>query len=118
MKRCPIVRPQAEAITAAITHQIESFEVVFVDDGSTDETAALVLEYAKQDPRVRLLKLEKNYGQITAMARGIADAKGEIIVTMDGDLHARPIGHSRSCGRNQIRRRTWCADIDTIAGIP
>jgi glycosyltransferase involved in cell wall biosynthesis len=78
------------AIVAAITPLDISFEMVFVDDGSKDDTAKIGAELARQDPRVRLVKFRRNYGQTPAMAAGIEHATGEIIITMDGDLQNDP----------------------------
>jgi glycosyltransferase involved in cell wall biosynthesis len=66
------------------------FEILLVDDGSTDRSAACIREFAKGDPRVRGLFLARNYGQSTAMQAGFDEALGEIIVTMDGDLQNDP----------------------------
>ncbi len=67
-----------------------TYEMVFVDDGSKDSTLALAIELAKADPRVRVVKFRRNYGQTAAMAAGIEHAQGEILVTMDGDLQNDP----------------------------
>jgi glycosyltransferase involved in cell wall biosynthesis len=78
------------AIVAAVEPMQVSFEMVLVDDGSKDNTAQLATELARQDPRVVFVKFRRNYGQTPAMAAGIAHAKGEILVTMDGDLQNDP----------------------------
>ncbi len=64
--------------------------MVFVDDGSRDSTLAIAVGIAKQDPRVRVVKFRRNYGQTAAMAAGIEAARGDVIVTMDGDLQNDP----------------------------
>ena len=61
-----------------------------MDDGSRDGTARVADEIARADPRVCLVRFRRNYGQTPAMAAGIAEARGEIIVTMDGDLQNDP----------------------------
>lgn len=77
-----------------LTMQLESldlpFEIVLVDDGSTDRTAAEAIYLAQLDARVRVVKLRRNCGQTAAMAAGIEQARGELIVTMDGDLQNDP----------------------------
>lgn len=80
------IRPLFEALSAALSG-IEH-EVVMVDDGSTDGTVARM--EALRTPNVKLVVLNKNYGQTTAMAAGIAEADGELIATMDGDLQNDP----------------------------
>jgi glycosyltransferase involved in cell wall biosynthesis len=84
------VRPLYAAIVQSLGELGCTFEMVFVDDGSTDRTAAIVMEIARIDSRLRLVKFRRNYGQTPAMAAGIEHAKGEILVTMDGDLQNDP----------------------------
>jgi len=84
------VRLLYEAIVAALDSHPVTFEMVFVDDGSRDATHARAVELAKRDPRVRVVKFRRNYGQTAAMAAGIEHASGEILVTMDGDLQNDP----------------------------
>ena len=62
----------------------EPFEILFIDDGSTDGSAALLERMAHDDPHVGD-RLARNFGQTAAMAAGFADARGDIIVAMDAD---------------------------------
>ena len=78
------------AIVRAVEPLGLPFEMVFVDDGSRDGTAALGENIARRDARVRFIKFRRNYGQTAAMAAGIEHAEGEILVTMDGDLQNDP----------------------------
>jgi glycosyltransferase involved in cell wall biosynthesis len=84
------VRPLHAAIVKGVEPLGVSFEIVLVDDGSSDATARIADEIARADPRVCLVRFRRNYGQTPAMAAGIAEARGEIIVTMDGDLQNDP----------------------------
>jgi glycosyltransferase involved in cell wall biosynthesis len=84
------IRPLYAAIVSAVVPLRISFEIVFVDDGSRDATVRLADEIARSDPRVCLVKFRRNYGQTPAMAAGIAQASGDVIVTMDGDLQNDP----------------------------
>jgi glycosyltransferase involved in cell wall biosynthesis len=84
------VRPLYAAIVGGVERVGVTFEIVFVDDGSRDGTARVADEIARADSRVCLVKFRRNYGQTPAMAAGIAEARGEIIVTMDGDLQNDP----------------------------
>lgn len=68
----------------------ESFELVFVDDGSSDRTYHLLQEIAHIDSRVTLVKLRRNYGQTSALAAGFDQARGEYVIAMDGDLQHDP----------------------------
>ncbi|MFL5333383.1 MAG: glycosyltransferase family 2 protein [Geminicoccaceae bacterium] len=62
-----------------------SFELIFVDDGSTDDTAARLRALRQVDPRIRLMRLDRRCGKTAALVAGITAARGEWIVTMDGD---------------------------------
>ena len=67
-----------------------TYQVIFVDDGSQDDTLQRLQTIVANDPRVRAVKLRKNFGQTPALAAGIDYAKGRILVTMDGDLQNDP----------------------------
>ena len=84
------IEPLYSAIVNALTPLQIAFEMVFVDDGSNDRTVPLAVKIARRDPRVRVVKFRRNYGQTAAMAAGIEHARGEILVTMDGDLQNDP----------------------------
>lgn len=66
------------------------FELVFVDDGSTDGTKERLRQLAANDPRIKLVFFRRNYGQTAAMQAGIHHADGEYLVTIDGDLQNDP----------------------------
>jgi glycosyltransferase involved in cell wall biosynthesis len=68
----------------------ESFEMVFVDDGSRDRTYRLLEEIAAVDSRVLVIKLRRNFGQTSALAAGFDHAQGEFLISMDGDLQHDP----------------------------
>ncbi len=80
------VKPLFDNIKSALKDM--DFEAIMVDDGSTDKTVELMK--AEADERFRIVVLKKNYGQSTAMAAGIAEASGDFIATMDGDLQNDP----------------------------
>ena len=84
------IRPLYAAITGAVEPLGVAFEIVFVDDGSKDATVQIADEIARADSRVCLVKFRRNYGQTPAMAAGIAQASGDVIITMDGDLQNDP----------------------------
>jgi glycosyltransferase involved in cell wall biosynthesis len=68
----------------------EDYELIFVDDGSTDPTASLIEDLAASDPRVRLLQLSRNFGHQNALKAGIDHADGDCIVSLDADLQHPP----------------------------
>jgi glycosyltransferase involved in cell wall biosynthesis len=84
------IGPLHTAVVEALEPLGVPFEMVFVDDGSRDGTLATAVDLARRDPRVRVVKFRRNYGQTAAMAAGIEAARGDVIVTMDGDLQNDP----------------------------
>ena len=84
------VVPLYRAVVAALDALGLQYELIFVDDGSTDDTAAQARDLAERDDRLRLLILRTNFGQTAAMAAGIDHAQGDVLVTMDGDLQNDP----------------------------
>lgn len=68
----------------------EPFEMVFVDDGSNDSTFQILSEICLNDRRVSLLRLRRNFGQTAALKAGFDFARGEVIISMDGDLQHDP----------------------------
>ncbi len=75
---------------SAALQPLGSYEIVFVDDGSTDGTGLLLAMLASTDPAVRVVPLARNYGQTPALAAGFDRARGDVIVAMDGDLQHAP----------------------------
>lgn len=80
------IKPLNKWINESI-HDID-YEIIYVDDGSTDRTRQEII--ALKDPRVILVEFRKNYGQSSALYAGIEQARGEYLVTMDGDLQNDP----------------------------
>jgi glycosyltransferase involved in cell wall biosynthesis len=80
----------AGEIRAALAGTGRSYEVLWVDDGSTDGSLAVLAELARQDPHVRVLRFARNAGQSAALAAGFERARGEIVVTLDADLQNDP----------------------------
>lgn len=78
------------AIVSGLSEFDGSYEIIFVDDGSSDNTVDKMRELANRDARLKLIIFRRNFGQTPAMAAGIDNARGSIIVTMDGDLQNDP----------------------------
>ncbi|MBM3255262.1 MAG: glycosyltransferase family 2 protein [Candidatus Omnitrophica bacterium] len=77
--------------TAAVLSSLElCYEIIFVDDASTDETAAILKKIEAQDGHIRILRFAKNRGQSYAFLAGFRAARGDIIITMDADLQNDP----------------------------
>lgn len=81
------VKPLLDAVYSALDEKYD-YELILVDDGSTDQTIPLIKELSNH--RTKLLVFNRNYGQTTAMAAGIEAARGDLIVTLDGDLQNDP----------------------------
>jgi glycosyltransferase involved in cell wall biosynthesis len=67
-----------------------TYEVIYVDDGSTDRSYDVLKEIAEADPRAKVVRFRRNYGQSAALQAGFDAAEGELIVTLDGDLQNEP----------------------------
>ena len=92
-----------------------TFELIFVDDGSTDGTFAVLERLHAADPRVRAVRFKRNFGQHPAMHAGLARARADVVVTMDGDLQNAPediprlveaveAGNDVASGRRRVRQ--------------
>ncbi len=104
--------------TATLESLDRPYELIFVDDGSTDGTFATLERLHAADPRVRAVRFKRNFGQHPAMHAGLARARGDIVVTMDGDLQNAPedipklvaaveSGYDVASGRRSARRDSW-----------
>jgi glycosyltransferase involved in cell wall biosynthesis len=77
-------------ISEAMAALGQSYEVIYVDDGSSDRSLELLKKFAATDPRVKVIGFRRNYGQTAAMAAGIDAARGEVLIPMDADLQNDP----------------------------
>lgn len=84
------VAPLHEALSYALQALKRSYEIVFVDDGSSDGTRDVMRRLAANDPHLRLVFFRRNYGQTAAMAAGFRACRGRTVVSMDGDLQNDP----------------------------
>jgi glycosyltransferase involved in cell wall biosynthesis len=84
------VAPLAERLDAVLAAYEPHSEIIFVDDGSSDDTLARLRAMAEQFPRLRAVRLSRNYGQTPALVAGFDHARGNIVVAMDGDLQFHP----------------------------
>jgi glycosyltransferase involved in cell wall biosynthesis len=84
------IAPLHERLSAELPLLGRPFEVVLVDDGSSDGSGRLLADIARRDARFKVVSLRRNFGQTAAMMAGIDFAQGEILVPMDGDLQNDP----------------------------
>ena len=83
------ISPLYEQITQTLTEG-HNYEIIFVDDGSSDDSFNILSRFQKADDKVRVIRFRKNFGQTAAMAAGFAHARGNIIVALDADLQNDP----------------------------
>ena len=104
--------------TAALEAHGRPYEIIFVDDGSRDGTWAAIERLNEADSHVRAVRFKRNFGQHPAMHAGLVRARGDIVVTMDGDLQNSPAdlprlvaaveaGADVASGRRPIRQDSW-----------
>jgi len=84
------VRPLYQSLRAVMEGRGQPYELIFVDDGSTDQTFQVLKDLHAQDDHVKIVKFRRNFGQSAAMAAGFEYARGEVVITMDGDLQNDP----------------------------
>jgi glycosyltransferase involved in cell wall biosynthesis len=94
---CENLRPLHERLRAALDPlcsgaqpALADYEVLFIDDGSSDGSFAVLQELAAADPRVKVIALRRNFGQTPALQAGIDWSRGDVLATMDGDLQNDP----------------------------
>lgn len=104
-----------QSITEAAKNLEKSYEIIYVDDGSTDKSLIYLHDIVKQDPHVIVVQFRKNYGQTAAMTAGFDHATGEIVISLDGDLQNDPCdmgkllaaldeGYDVACGWRKDRK--------------
>ena len=86
----PNLPPLHKKLDEALTALGRTAEIIYVDDGSTDGSLRVLRQLAKQDKRVRVVALKRNYGQTAAMAAGIDAAQGKVLIPMDADMQNDP----------------------------
>lgn len=102
----------------------KNYEIIFVDDGSTDATAAYIEKARKRNERVKLIQFSRNFGQVAALRAGLLHAQGDVIVTMDGDLQDLPEeiplliekldeGHDIAYAKREERKHSFFRNISS-----
>ena len=108
---CESARPLIDAVQAALATYPQPWELIVVDDGSSDGTPRILQTHgASVGPHIRVVALRRNFKQTAAMQAGIDAARGDVIVTMDGDLQNDPRDIPKLVGR------LLNEDLDMVAG--
>jgi len=131
--------PHLVQAVRVVLGELRDWELLLVDDGSTDGTREAAAEAEREDPRIRLVPLARNYGQTAAMQAGFDHSRGDVVVSMDGDLQNDPadipalvarledgfdlVAGYRVCRRDRLLTRklpSWAANrvIRMITGVP
>lgn len=97
-------------LTDTLTNLVKKYEIIFIDDGSSDDSLKKLCEFQKQDPNVTVIKLARNFGQHPAIVAGLHRVKGKGIVLIDADLQNPP---------EEIATlyQTFLTGIDVVYGI-
>jgi glycosyltransferase involved in cell wall biosynthesis len=82
--------PLSERLITALKKTGRPYEVIFVDDGSSDGSLEILLDISKKDPNIKVVSFSRNFGQTAALSAGIDFSKGDILIPMDGDLQNDP----------------------------
>jgi glycosyltransferase involved in cell wall biosynthesis len=86
----PAILPLYDRLTLVLESLKRPYEILFVDDASTDRSFDLLANLVETDAHLKVLRLRRNFGQTAALAAGFDEAQGEVIVSLDGDLQHAP----------------------------
>jgi glycosyltransferase involved in cell wall biosynthesis len=86
----PSILPLYDRLSAVLEGLGRPYEILFVDDASTDRSFELLVNLVETDARLKVIRLRRNFGQTAALSAGFNEARGEVIVAMDGDLQHAP----------------------------
>src|ERR1700728_1784846 len=86
----PSILPLYDRLTAVLERVRKPYEIIFVDDASTDRSFDLLANLVETDPRLKVIRLRRNFGQTAALSAGFDEAQGSVIISLDGDLQHAP----------------------------
>ena len=86
----PSILPLYDRLTSVLFQIRQPYEIIFVDDASSDRSYELLANLVQTDQRLKVIRLRRNFGQTAALSAGFDEARGKIIIAMDGDLQHAP----------------------------
>ncbi|GAB4362441.1 MAG: glycosyltransferase family 2 protein [Bryobacter sp.] len=86
----PSILPLYDRLTSVMERLQRTYEIIFIDDASTDRSFDLLANLVETDGRLKVIRLRRNFGQTAALAAGFDEAQGDIVISMDGDLQHDP----------------------------
>src|SRR5271163_4228216 len=86
----PSILPLYDRLTAVMERLRRPYEILFVDDASTDPSFDLLANLVETDHRLKVIRLRRNFGQTAALSAGFDEAQGNIVISLDGDLQHDP----------------------------
>src|SRR5437773_9142545 len=86
----PSILPLYDRLTVVLEKIRRPYEILFVDDASTDRSFDLLSNLVETDPRLKVIRLRRNFGQTAALAAGFDESQGSVIISLDGDLQHAP----------------------------
>ncbi|MBL8230376.1 MAG: glycosyltransferase family 2 protein [Bryobacterales bacterium] len=86
----PAILPLYDRLTTVLEGIRKPYEILFIDDASTDRSFELLANLVETDARLKVIRLRRNFGQTAALSAGFDEAQGEVIVSLDGDLQHEP----------------------------
>jgi glycosyltransferase involved in cell wall biosynthesis len=84
------ILPLYDRLTRVLVEMRRPYEILFIDDASTDRSFELLANLVQTDPHLKVLRLRRNFGQTAALAAGFHEARGKVVIAMDGDLQHAP----------------------------
>jgi glycosyltransferase involved in cell wall biosynthesis len=114
----PNLRELHRELTATLSSAGRSYEIILIDDGSTDDSFGIMREMQASDPCLKVIRFRRNFGQTAGFSAGFAQAAGRVIITSDGDLQNDPRdipalvakldeGYDIVCGWRRDRKDKW-----------
>ena len=86
----PSILPLYDRLTLVLERLRKPYEIIFVDDASTDRSFDLLANLVETDPRLKVIRLRRNFGQTAALAAGFDESQGSVVISLDGDLQHAP----------------------------